>query len=72
MHATCSLELPALAPYASIVMSTIDKKWVPFKTRGGARCRLTWKCVTPFRSSKVDTIGLLVDDEMRMRSRHTQ
>ncbi len=68
MYTVCSLELPALEPYAFVVVSTVDKEWVPTGTRGGARCQPTWKRVVPFRSSKVGTIGLLVEPEMRTAS----
>lgn len=68
MYTVCSLELPALEPYAFVVVSTVDKEWVPTATRGGARCQLTRKRVVPFRSSKVGTIGLLVEHEMRTAS----
>jgi len=69
MYTVCSLELPALEPYAFVVVSTVDKEWVPTVTRGdGARCQPTRKRVVPFRSSKVGTIGLLVEHEMRTAS----
>ena len=39
MYTECSLELPALEPDAFVVVSTIDKKWVPTIARGCARCQ---------------------------------
>ena len=38
MYTERSLELSALEPDAFVVVSTIDKKWVPTIARGCARC----------------------------------
>jgi hypothetical protein len=36
MYTVCSLKLPALEPYAFVVVSTVDKEWVPTVTRAAA------------------------------------
>ena len=66
----CVLELPALEPYAFVVVSRIDKEWVPTSSWEGTRSQqqLPRKRVVPFRSSKVGTIGLLLEHEMRTAS----
>ena len=69
LYTVCSLELPTLEPYAFVIVSTVDKEWVPSAPRdAGARSQLPRKRVVPFRSSKVGTIGLLVEHEMRTAS----
>jgi len=72
MYTVGSIELPALERYAFVFVSTVDKEWVPTVKRGGARCQPTRKRVVPFRTSKLGTTSLLVEHEMRMRSRPTQ
>lgn len=67
LYTVCFLELPALEPYAFVVVSTVDKEWIP-TTEHGARSQPTRKRVVPFRSSNVGTIGLLVEHEMRTAS----
>jgi len=63
IHTVSSFESPALEPCSFVVVSTIDKEWVPALTCGGAQCQLRRKRVVPFRSSKVGMIGL-VEHEM--------
>jgi hypothetical protein len=74
LQTVCSLELPALEPYAFVIVSTVDKQWVPTASRngngngGGGRSLPARKRVIPFRSSKVGTIGLFIEHEMRTAS----
>jgi hypothetical protein len=72
LHTVCFLELPALEPYAFVVVSRIDKEWVPtsswYGTRSQQQQQLPRKRVVPFRSSKVGTLGLLLEHEMRTAS----
>ena len=77
LHTVCFLELPALEPYAFVVVSRVDKEWVPTSPHGARSQQqqqqqqpqpLPRKRVVPFRSSKVGTIGLLVEHEMRSAS----
>ena len=75
LHVVCFLELPALEPYAFVVVSRVDKEWVPASSWHGTRSQeqeqeqqLPRKRVVPFRSSKVGTIGLLLEHEMRTAS----
>jgi hypothetical protein len=77
LHTVCFLELPALEPYAFVVVSRVDKEWVPTSSWYGTRSQqqlqqlqlqLPRKRVVPFRSSKVGTIGLLLEHEMRTAS----
>ena len=77
LRTVCSLELPALEPYAFVIISTADKEWVSTASRsssssgcggGGAQSLPARKRVVPFRSSKVGTIGLHVEHEMRTAS----
>jgi len=68
LHTVCFLELPALEPYAFVVVSRVDKEWVPTSSHGARSHQLPRKRVVPFRSSKVGTIGLLVEHEMRTAS----
>jgi hypothetical protein len=68
LQTVCSLELPALEPYAYVIVYTVDKHWVPTASRGGGRSLPARKRVVPFRSSKVGTIGLLIEHEMRTAS----
>jgi hypothetical protein len=76
LHTLCFLELPALEPYAFVVVSRVDKEWVPTSSWYGTRShhhhqqqqQLPRKRVVPFRSSKVGTIGLLLEHEMRTAS----
>ncbi len=73
LHTVCFLELPVLEPYAFVVVSRVDKEWVPTSSSHGARPQqqqqqLPRKRVVPFRSSKVGTIGLLLEHEMRTAS----
>lgn len=74
LRTVCFLELPALEPYAFVVVSRVDKEWVPTSLWYGTRSQqqqqqqLPRKRVVPFRSSKVGTIGLLLDHEMRTAS----
>src|ERR1700747_3399531 len=66
LHTVGYLELPTLEPYAFSVVSIVDKEWVP---TGGCDVRsqpqYPRKRFVPFRSSKVATIGLFVQHEMR-------
>ena len=59
MHTACSLESPALEPCSFVVVSTIDKEWVPTLTRGDAQGQLRRKRAVPFRTSRVGMIGLV-------------
>jgi hypothetical protein len=71
LHTVCFLELPALEPYAFVIVSRVDKEWVPTSSWCGTRSQqqqLPRKRVVPFRSSKVGTIGLLLEHEMRTAS----
>jgi hypothetical protein len=70
LHTVCFLELPALEPYAFVIVSRVDKEWVPTSSSHGARSQQQQqrKRVVPFRSSKVGTIGLLLEHEMRTAS----
>ena len=72
LHTVCFLELPALEPYAFVVVSRVEKEWVPtsswYETQSQQHQQLPRKRVVPFRSSKVATIGLLLDHEMRTAS----
>lgn len=69
LHTVCFLELPALEPYAFVVVSTVNKEWISTaRQHGGARPQRARKRVVPFRSSRVGTIGLLVEHEMRTAS----
>ena len=71
LQTVCSLELPALEPYAFVIVSTVDKQWVPTASRSGSgsgRSLPARKRAVPFRSSKVGTIGLLIEHEMRTAS----
>jgi len=67
MYTVCSLELPALEPYAFVVVSTVNKECVPTVPRGGARCHLTRKHVIPFRDSKVGMSYLLSSTKLGYR-----
>ena len=72
LHTICFLELPALEPYVFVVVSRVDKEWVPTSPHGARSQQQQQppprKRVVPFRSSKVGTIGLLVEHEMRSAS----
>lgn len=70
LHTVCFLELPALEPYAFVVVSRVEKEWLPTSSWYGTRSQqqLPRKRVVPFRSSKVGTIGLLLEHEMRTAS----
>ena len=72
LHTLCFLELPALEPYAFVVVSRVDKEWVPtsswYGTRSQQQQQLPRKRVVPFRSSKVGTLGFLLEHEMRTAS----
>jgi hypothetical protein len=72
LQTVCFLELPALEPYAFVVVSRVEKEWVPtspwYGTRSQQQQQPPRKRVVPFRSSKVGTIGLLLEHEMRTAS----
>jgi hypothetical protein len=71
LYTVCFLELPALEPYAFVVVSRVDKEWVPTSSSYGTlsqQQQLPRKRAVPFRSSKVGTIGLLLEHEMRTAS----
>jgi hypothetical protein len=73
LYTVCFLELPALEPYAFVVVSRVEKEWVPTSSWYGTLSQLQQqqlprKRVVPFRSSKVGTIGLLLEHEMRTAS----
>lgn len=62
LQTVCFLEFPALELYAFVIVSTVSKEWIP-TSEHGVQSQLTRKRVVPFRSSKVDTIGLLLQYE---------
>jgi hypothetical protein len=69
LHTVCFLELPTLEPYAFVVVSRVEKEWVPTSSHGArSQQQLPRKRIVPFRSSKVRTIGLLIEHEMRTAS----
>lgn len=74
LQTLCFLELPALEPYSYVVVSRVDKEWVPTSSWYGTQSEQQQqqqrprKRVVPFRSSKVGTIGLLLEHEMRTAS----
>lgn len=68
LQTVCFLELPTLEPYAFVVVSRVEKEWVPTSSHGALSQQLPRKRIVPFRSSKVGTIGLLVEHEMRTAS----
>ncbi|KAI9456901.1 hypothetical protein F5148DRAFT_1151249 [Russula earlei] len=67
LHTMCYLEFPSLEPYAFAVVSTVDKEWVS-TAEHNSRSQIARKRVVPFRSSRVGTIGLFVEYEMRTAS----
>ncbi|KAI0251758.1 hypothetical protein BJV78DRAFT_1208546 [Lactifluus subvellereus] len=62
LQTVCFLELPALELYAFAVVSTVSKEWIP-TSEHDAQSQLTRKRIAPFRSSRVGTIGLLLEYE---------
>jgi hypothetical protein len=69
LYTVCSLELPTLEPYTFVIVSMVDKEWVPTASCDASACsQLLRKRVIPFHSSKVSTIGLLKEYKMRTAS----
>jgi hypothetical protein len=59
LQTVCFLGFPALNFY-SLTVSTVKKEWIP-TSEHGALSQLRRKRLVPFRSSKVGTMGLLLD-----------